>query len=47
MTRGELDAAAVQVWPFAIGIGILIVGMALAFLRKRLKDMREAAIHEG
>ena len=39
MTRGEWDVAAVQVWPFAIGIWILIVGLLSAALWRRLKGM--------
>ena len=45
--REEWAAAAVQVWPFAIGVWILTVGMGLALLQKRLKDMREGAVLEG
>ena len=45
--REEWYAAAVQIWPFAIAIWILTVGLLLALLRKRLKDMREAAALEG
>ena len=37
--RAEWDALAVQVWPFAIGIWILTVGLLSALLRRRLKGM--------
>ena len=30
-----------QVWAFAVGAWILTMGLTLALLRKRLKDMRE------
>ena len=43
----EWGAVGIQVWAFALGAWILTVGMALALLRKRLKDMLEGAILEG
>ena len=43
----EWGALGIQVWAFALGTWILTVGMALALLRKRLKDMREGAVPEG
>ena len=39
VVREEWAAAAVQIWPFAIGIWILTVGLLLALLRRRLKGM--------
>ena len=47
MAGKEWGALGIQVWAVAVGAWILTVGLALALLRKRLKDMREAAIHEG
>ena len=46
-TGKEWGALGIQVWAFALGAWILTVGMGLALLRKRLKDMREGAIPEG
>ena len=43
----EWGALGIQVWAFAAGDWILTVGLALALLRKRLKDMREGAVLEG
>ena len=43
----EWDALGIQVWAFAVGAWILTVGLALALLRKRLKDMRKGAVLEG
>ena len=45
--REEWYAAALQVWPLAIGIWILIVGLLLALLRKRLRDMQKGPILRG
>ena len=45
--REEWAAAAVQVWPFAIGIWILTMGVALALLWKRRKDMQKGPMSEG
>ena len=45
--REEWVAAAVQVWPFAIGIWILMTGLTLALLRKRLKDIHKERPSEG
>ena len=42
----EWGALRIQVWAFALGAWVLTVGMALALLRKRLKDMREGAVLE-
>ena len=47
MAGEEWGGVGIQVWAFALGAWILTVGMALALLRKRLKDMREGAILEG
>ena len=43
MTTEKWDEAAVQVWPFAIGIWILIVGLAVARLWRCLKEMQEGS----
>ena len=43
----EWGAVGIQVWAFALGAWILTAGMALALLRKRLKDTREGAVLEG
>lgn len=40
-TRDEWDTAAVQVWPFAIGIWILTVGLLSALLWRCLKGAPE------
>ena len=45
-TTEKWDVAAVQVWPFAIGIWILTVGLTLALLRKRLKYMQKERTSE-
>ena len=45
--REEWAAAAVQVWPFAIGIWILTVGLALTLLRQRLNDIQKGRTSEG
>ena len=37
----EWGALGIQVWAFTVGAWILTVGMALALLRKRLRDMQE------
>ena len=37
----EWGALGIQVWAFAIGAWILPVGVVLALLRERLKDMQE------
>ena len=42
--REEWYAAAVQFWPQAIGVWVLVVGLLLALLRKRLKDMQKGPI---
>ena len=47
MVGKEWGVAGMQVWAFAVGAWILTVGLALALLRKRLKDMREGAVLEG
>ena len=47
MVGKEWGTAGIQVWAFAVGAWILTVGLALALLRKRLKDMREGAVLEG
>ena len=36
-----------QFWAFAVGAWVLTVGLLLALLRQRLKDMREGADLEG
>ena len=41
--REEWAAAGVQIWPFAVGVWILTVGLALTLLRKRLSDMEKEA----
>ena len=41
MVGKEWGSAGIQVWAVALGACILTVSMALALLRKRLKDMRE------
>ena len=46
-TGKEWGALGIQVWAFAVGAWILTVGLALALLRKRLKDTREGAVLEG
>ena len=38
-----MGALGIQVWAFAIGAWILTVGLALALLRKRLKDVQEGS----
>ena len=38
------DAAAVQVWPFAVGVWILIIGLLSAALWRRLKGMSEQGL---
>ena len=43
-TREEWAAAAVQVWPFAIGIWILAVDLLLGLLRRRLKGSSERGL---
>ena len=43
----EWGIAGIQVWAFTLGAWVLTGGMALALLRKRLKDTREEAILEG
>ena len=43
----ELGALRIQIWAVAVGAWILTVGLALALLRKRLRDMREGAVLEG
>ena len=45
--REEWYAAAVQVWPLAIGTWILTLGLLLALLRKRLRDMKKGPILRG
>ena len=47
MVGKEWGIAGIQVWAFALGAWVLTGGMALALLRKRLKDTREEAILEG
>ena len=47
MVGKEWGTAGVKVWAFAVGAWILTVGLALALLRKRLKDIREGAVLEG
>ena len=47
MVGKEWGTAGIKVWAFAVGAWILTVGLALALLRKRLKDMREGAVLEG
>ena len=42
--REEWAAAAVQVWPFAIGIWILIAGLLSAALWRRLKGSSERGL---
>ena len=42
--REEWAAAAVQVWPFAIGIWILIAGLLSAALWRRLKGYSERGL---
>ena len=43
MVGKEWGTAGMQVWAFAVGAWILTVGLALALLRKRLKDMQEGS----
>ena len=43
----EWGALGMQVWAFAVGTWILAVGLLLALLRQRLKDMREGMVLEG
>ena len=43
MVGKEWGALGIQVWAFALGAWILTVGLALALLRKRLKDMQEGS----
>ena len=45
--REEWVVVAVQVWPFAIGIWILTVGLALTLLRQRLNEMQKGRTIEG
>ena len=39
----EWGALGIQVWAFAVGPWMLIVGLALALVWKRLKDMQEGS----
>ena len=39
--REKWAGTAIQVWPLALGVWILIVGLLLAILRRRLKGMSE------
>ena len=39
----EWGALSIQVWAFAVGAWMLIVGLALALVWKRLKDMQEGS----
>ena len=41
MASEEWGTGGMQVWAFAVGAWILTMGLTLALLRKRLKDMRE------
>ena len=41
MAVEEWGALGMQVWAFAVGAWILTVGLILALLRKRLKDIQE------
>ena len=43
MADKEWGALGMQVWAPAIGAWILTVGLALALLRKRLKDVQEGS----
>ena len=47
MAGKEWGVLGIQVWAFKTVTWILTVGLALALLRKRLKDMREGAVLEG
>ena len=47
MANEEWGTAGMQVWAFAAGTWILTVGLLLALLRQRLKDMWEGAVLEG
>ena len=39
----EWGALGIQVWAFAVGAWMLIVGLGLALVWKRLKDMQEGS----
>ena len=47
MANEEWGAAGVQVWAFAASAWIVTVGLLLALLRQRLKDMQEGAFLYG
>ena len=47
MAGEEWGPLGMQVWAFAAGAWILTVGLLLALLRQRLKDMWEGAVLEG
>ena len=42
--RENWAAAPIQVWPFAVGVWILIIGLLLAALWRRLRGMSERGL---